>query len=250
MGRCQTMAANRPMRHPAPTLLAHAALAWLLAAAGPAGAQPQGRPATVVEAMDDAVIFRGRIDARSAAQVRELLRDPGITRLVIGSGGGDVAAALDIALAVHERQLDVEVPRVCHSSCANYIFPAGRRKSVGRPGAVAWHGNMTHALYLHQTGQAVLDPQSLESARALAAREAQFYRRIGVDGFVAWFAKLEPYQVEDFYALSAPDMERFGIREVTVPAAPDAGPDQDGVRMVRVDWSRLEADRPAVRLAP
>lgn len=238
------------MRNPAPTLLAHAALALLLASVGPAGAQAQGRPATVVEAVDDAVIFRGRIDARAAARFMELLRAPKITRLVISSGGGNVAAALDMALAVHARRLDVDVPRICHSSCANYIFPAGRRKTVGRPGAVAWHGNMTHALYLHQAGKEPLDPQPLESARELAGREAEFYRRIGVDGFVAWFAKLEPYNVEDFYALSAPDMERFGIRDVTAPAAPDGEPDQDGVRMVRVDWSRLEADRPAVRLEP
>ncbi len=238
------------MRNPAPTLLAHAALALLLAAAGPAGAQPQGPPATVVEAVDDAVVFRGRIDARSAAQFMELLRDPKITRLVISSGGGSVSAALDMALAVHERRLDVDVPRVCHSSCANYIFPAGRRKTVGRPGAVAWHGNITHALYLHQAGKETLDQQPLDSARELAAREARFYRRIGVDGFVAWFAKIEPYNVDDFYTLSAQDMERFGIRDVTVPAAPDGAPDQDGVRMVRVEWSRLEADRPAVRLEP
>lgn len=238
------------MRNPAPPLLAHAALALLLAAAGPASAQAQGPPATVVEAVDDAVVFRGRIDARSAAKFMALLRDPKITRLVISSGGGNVSAALDMALAVHERRLDVDVPRVCRSSCANYIFPAGRRKTVSRPGAVAWHGNMTHVLYLHQTGKDALDQQPLESARELATREAQFYRRIGVDGFVAWFAKLEPYNVDDFYALSAPDMERFGIRDVTAPAAPDGEPDQDGVRMVRVEWSRLEADRPAVRLEP
>ena len=117
-------------------------------------AQAQCPPAATVRLVDEAVIFSGRIDARSAAEFLRLLQDPGIKRLVITSDGGIVSAALDMALAIHERQLDVEVPTACFSSCANYIFPAARHKTLGKPGAVAWHGNMAHVLYLQQTGQA------------------------------------------------------------------------------------------------
>ena len=199
-----------------------------------------------MQAVGDTVTFNGQINRHSVAQFLRLLQDPGIARLVITSRGGGVSAALDMAIAVHARALDVEVPAACFSSCANYVFPAARHKTIGRAGAVAWHGNMTHVLYLHQTGPASWSESEMQSARELARREAEFFRRIDVDGFVCWFAKIEPYNVDDFYYLSAADMERFGIHDVTVrdPLAADPGT----TRSVQVDWTTLEASRPAVSL--
>ena len=234
------------MRHP---LLAAAALG-LLAALGAGRALAQSPPATLVEAAGDAVVFNGRIDARSAEEFLRLLQDPQVKRLVITSRGGSVPAALDMAKALHERGLDVEVPSACWSSCANYIFVAARRKTIGRPGAVAWHGNMTHVLYLQQTGQGNWNEQQMESARQLARREAEFFRRIGVDGFLGWFGKIEPYQADEFYSVSAQDMERFGVRQVTVREEPTAQARSADVRHIEVDWAGLEAARPFVRLEP
>ena len=229
------------MRH---HLVRRAALALLVACAGPAQAA-----AAVVQAVGDAVVFDGRIEPRSAAQFLALLRDPAITRLVITSRGGIVSAALDMALAIHEHGLDLEVPTACLSSCANYIFPAARRKSLGRPDAVAWHGNMAHVLYLQHSGQERWDERHIEEARQLARREAVFFRRIGVDGFVCWFGKIAPYNADDFYYLSVEDLARFGIRDVTVrESSPGASPDAEGVRKIHVDWPGLEAARPAVPL--
>lgn len=220
-----------------------AALALVLGAA-----QAQGAPSPRVAG--DAIVFEGRIDASSVQAFLKLLEDPRITRLVITSGGGSVNAALDMAEAVHARGLDVEVPSACFSSCANYVFPAARRKRVGRVGAVAWHGNMTHVLYLAQTGQGQWNEAEMAGARLLARREAEFYPRIGVDGFACWFGKIAPYDVAAFYTLSVPDMERFGIRDVTVAGGvPPALVDED-VRLLAVDWPRLERSRPVVAIAP
>jgi hypothetical protein len=227
-------------------LLHLAALALLVAITGNGHAQRP--PTATVTRVDDAVIFSGRIDAPSAAQFVELLKDPAITRLVITSGGGLVSAALEMALAINRRQLDVEVPSACVSSCANYIFPAGRHKTLGWLGAVAWHGNMTHVLYLQQTGRASWGQNEVEDARQLASREAEFFSRIGVDSFVCWFAKIEPYNLDDFYYLSVEDMQRFGIGSVTVREESPPPQENEHLRFVRVDWRRLEADRPAVRL--
>lgn len=202
-----------------------------------------GASCATVETHDDAIVFVGRIDATSASDFLALIRRPGIRRLVITSRGGLVAPALDIAAAVYERGLDVEVPTVCYSSCANYIFPAGRRKVIGRRGAVAWHGNMAHVLHESSRGHSPWTAQEIASARALAAREAAFYRRIGVDGYVCWFAKIPPYDVEDFYYLSPSDMARFGIGDVVLTGASEQG-DTDDERPVDVDWTRLEAERP------
>lgn len=204
-------------------------------------------PSTTVERAGDAIVFRGRIDESAAALFLQRVTEPGVRRLVITSQGGLVLPALDMAEAVVARGLDVEVPEACFSSCANYIFPAGRRKLLGSPAAVGWHGNMLHVLYLHHTGQGSWTQTEIAAARTLARREAEFFRRIGVDGFVCWFAKLPPYGVEDFYALAPEDMALFGIRDVTVHAGePSLMP--PGVVLVRVDRSALEAARPVVPL--
>jgi hypothetical protein len=197
------------------------------------------------------VTFRGRIDPDSAdAFLRTLEERPGITRLVITSGGGQVTSALAMAEAIHARGLDVDVPVACLSSCANYIFPAARRKRLGHPLAVGWHGNMTHVLYMQLTGQANYGDEMMQGARWLVRREAQFYPRIGVDGFVAWFAKLAPYGVPNYYTLSAADMARFGIANVEVLQGPSPPADDDTPVLVAPDFARLERERPAMPLEP
>jgi len=223
-----------------------AALALLIGIT--AQAQAQTPPAASVKQAGDAVLFSGRIDNRSAEAFLQLLGNPEVKRLIITSQGGSVAAALDMGLAIHQRRLDVEVPSDCLSSCANYIFPAARRKTLGHAGAVAWHGNITHVLYLQQTGQAYWSEKEIEEARALAKREAEFFRRIGVDGFVCWFAKIEPYKADGDYYLSVADMEGFGIRDVTVREAAARATRGDEPRLISVDWKRLEQDRPVVPL--
>jgi hypothetical protein len=194
----------------------------------------------------DAIVFDGRIDFASSARFLELLADPAVNRLVITSPGGLVAPSLDMAQAIHARGLALEVPSTCLSSCANYIFPAASRKLLGRPDAVGWHGNMAHVLYLQQSGQATWPEESLAQARVLARREADLYSATGVDGFIAWFGKLAPYQADEFYYVLPEDMARFGIRDVTISGARAVS---DPARhLLAVDWASLEALRPAVRL--
>jgi hypothetical protein len=221
-------------------LAAPAALLLTLACA----AQPA--PTAGVRRSGDAVVFEGRIDFASAARFLQLLEEPGVARVVVTSRGGLVAPALEMAQAIHRRGLPLEIPAACLSSCANYLFPAAARKVLGRADAVGWHGNMAHVLWLQQAGQASWSPDELAQARALARREAAFYRAIGVDGYVAWFGKLPPYAVDEFYYLSPQDLARFGIGDVTV-RAPAVQPDP-AVRLLSVDWPSLEAQRPAVRL--
>jgi hypothetical protein len=225
----------------------HAALrAAVLVAAGAAtlgAALAQSPPPVARVARDgDAIVFEGRIDAASVAAFRALAADPAVTRLVITSPGGLVDEALAMATLVHERRLDVEVPDHCLSSCANYVFPAARRKRVARPGMVAWHGNMAHVLHLQRTGQGTWSDAQMASARRLAAREDAFFARIGVDGFVCWVGKLPPYAVDGYYWLGPVDMGRFGIGEVTID---DPTPlVEEGLQAVVIDWEALPSWRP------
>lgn len=63
------------------------------------------------------------------------------TKIIIGSGGGDAYAGLAIGYLIYEHQLDVEVLGLCASSCANYLFPAGRKKVLNKHAIVMYHGN-------------------------------------------------------------------------------------------------------------
>lgn len=225
-----------------PTLARLGRLACVLVAVA-ATAHAQVPAAADVRRLGDAVVFEGRIDGASAARFRDLLDEGGVRRLVVTSRGGLVKPALDMADAILQHRLDVEVPRTCLSSCANYLFPAGRRKLLGHPRAVGWHGNMAHVLYLHRTGQQSWSQPQMDEARQLARDEAALFRRLGVDGFVCWFGKIAPYDVDEFYALSPEDMARFGIQDVAVGTG-QPGPGAPG--LLTVDWSRLDADRPAV----
>jgi hypothetical protein len=221
-------------------------LALALAALLAPGLHARQPLAARVDRVGDSIVFTGQINPRSAARFLQLLQQPGVRRLVISSPGGNVAAALDMAEAIHAHQLDLSVPAACLSSCANYIFPAARRKTLGAPGVVGWHGNMAHVLYLQQAGRSQWPPADMREARQLARREAAFFRGIGVDGFVCWFGKIAPYAVDDFYGLSVADMARFGIREVEVLAPHGRVP--AGVQPIAVDWATLESSRPTVRL--
>lgn len=221
----------------------------LLIAAGAHAQEPP--PAAQVEVAGDAIVFRGRILRRSADEfLRALHAHPEVKRLVITSGGGQVISALDMGEAIHARRLDVDVPVACLSSCANYIFPAGRRKRLGHPLAVGWHGNMAHVLYMQLTGEADYSDEMMQGARRLVRRENEFFPRIGVDGFVCWFAKIAPYEVANYYTMSPADMARFGITEVEVLPGPAPAADDNTPVMVTVDFPRLEHTRPAMPLDP
>lgn len=226
-----------------PPSLSRLAAGALLVAAAAAHAQ--------VSVQGDAIVFEGRILPASARAFLDALEaHPEARRVVITSGGGQVLSALDMGEAIHARGLDVDVPLVCRSSCANYIFPAGRRKYLGHPLAVGWHGNMTHVLFQQLTGETHYSDSEMEGARELVRREYAFYPRIGVDGFVAWFGKIAPYEIANYYTLAADDMARFGITDVEVGSGPAPPIDDSTPVMLRPDFRRLERERPAMPLEP
>jgi ATP-dependent protease ClpP protease subunit len=62
------------------------------------------------------------------------------TFVVKASGGGDAYAALAIGILIHRHNWDVEVVGICPSSCANYIFPAGKTKYLNSQSMLLFHG--------------------------------------------------------------------------------------------------------------
>ncbi|CAN4280034.1 ATP-dependent Clp protease proteolytic subunit [Pseudoxanthomonas sp. LjRoot125] len=60
--------------------------------------------------------------------------------VVVDSDGGEMRPAIAIAHLIERMGADVIVGRMCASSCAQFIFMAGRRKYVMEGGHVLFHG--------------------------------------------------------------------------------------------------------------
>ncbi len=196
--------------------------------------------------------YRGDIDAEANRAFFGDVADRPVTELSITSMGGSVEAAIALGRWVHERGVDVTVDEYCLSACANYVFPAGRNKVI-RPGAVvAWHGSYRHLVETgqwrddararmerHGEDQATAGTRARAAARRLAALEDAFFEDIGVDGHLAWVAKMPPYRVPDYYTLPVADMARFGVTGIEAP--PDYPP---------ADLSHVDAHITPIRLDP
>lgn len=195
------------------------------------------------------IIFDGPISRASGERFREFATDRTLSGLSINSGGGDVEAALEIGQLVRDRNLEVRVRTWCMSSCANYIFTSGTRKTIEPGAVVGWHGSPSHLYYLDRVGSGSKDPVIRQFNEALARREAAFLRAMGVDPFVSWFGKLPPYNVPNFYALSVADMNAFGIGNVSAPQL--YGPNyslqegiQKGLVFISANPKNLKSKRP------
>lgn len=60
--------------------------------------------------------------------------------MYINSNGGNGLAGILIGRAIHKHQIKIYVPRKCVSTCANFVFPAGRKKVVGKNAIIIYHG--------------------------------------------------------------------------------------------------------------
>jgi hypothetical protein len=123
------------------------------AAAPSAASRPPDNPPDIeraraepaqVRVQGDTVYYTGNFSQASSAAFDAAVAGlaPGaVTRLVISSGGGDTVAGRHVGRWVHRMGLVVEVDVICFSSCADYVFPAGRARVIRRDAFVGWHGN-------------------------------------------------------------------------------------------------------------
>ena len=110
--------------------------------------------------------FEGYIDRGSYKDYLDAIDDE-VKTLIINSTGGDTYDGVRIGLDMIKRNIDVIVDGVAVSSGANYLFTAGKRKTICR-GFVGFHGN----------ANAALDKKELEeSMRTLRSESA----KIGMD---------------------------------------------------------------------
>ena len=215
---------------------AFAVATLLTVTAWPAPDASEGSSAPV----GDVVEFGGAITAASVEAFIAAHRDARIERVVLDSMGGDVASALTLANWMVDRRVDVEVRNLCASSCANYLFAAGRRKIIDERAVVVWHGSM-----LQKDFRAMCAPQvpraeptfgppgyveGLDAAmreartgmcgayRTLVADQDAFFARVHVDEYLTRLGQ-EPTNFDVLWTVPVPVMERMGL--TGVEARPD-----------------------------
>lgn len=125
------------------------------------------------------IAMRGAIAAGDVGKL-QLLAVPGTALLRVNSDGGDPQAAMLLGRYLHQQQWDVAIDTVCAGSCALYVFPAARRKSIPADAVLALQAS---AYQRAQAGRAQLRrslveegvaPEDLDGeTAALAARLAQ-----------------------------------------------------------------------------
>jgi len=230
---------------------AAALAAGLLGLAGAALADPAPKPLppeieraraepALVRVQGDTLYYTGNLSKASSAAFDAAVAGVGrgqLTRLVISSGGGDTVEGRHVGRWVRDRALVVEVDVICFSSCADYVFPAGRARVIRADAFVGWHGNERQFDVLAaRTGVSVADQlatvppadvapgpraafvqEALRSFAVTQKDEAEFYASLGLnDAFAACavgdvLEKRPGYAGQIGWGFSLADMARLGL---------------------------------------
>jgi hypothetical protein len=157
------------------------------------------------------------------------------TTLLIRSGGGEIFTGMELAAWIRDRSLDVKVLEYCLSSCANYVFPAGKHKTVSNFALIGFHGGASSTVFQFDAKtQAMVDamtPQKRDEFMAdlkkeeaqNGAREAVFFKSIGVRQEMTTLGQQARYKSlmervpeTAMWTYSLEDFARLGVGAITV----------------------------------
>lgn len=187
------------------------------------------------------VTYAGKINDNNIERFLHTVAGKPVSELIISSIGGEVNAGMKMGEWVFEHHVDIVIERMCMSSCANYVFTAGRKKTINKNSIVAWHGSILQAnessdedlraaviegyalLPENEKKKLVLEDLITQSIRQMreyrsitTARQERYFHKIGVDEFICRVGN-DKYGAEDFFFLSVKDMAAFGVLNVHAP---------------------------------
>jgi hypothetical protein len=168
--------------------------------------------------------FTGPIEHGEFAKFQKIYSSD-IQALVVRSGGGVAVEGLFIGEVLAQNpELTVIVQGYCMSSCANYLFVAGKTKFLDY-GIVGFHGNLHSTIFINEKQKKFMkdleasNPQKAAQERAaedeMDRREAAFLRLVKVSQDL--FDKSDLLAQEglfNFYAPSRLKLMEFGIGNV------------------------------------
>ncbi|RKR00444.1 hypothetical protein C7435_1652 [Maricaulis maris] len=114
-----------------------------------------------------------------------LIRSRRFSSIILRSSGGPVRPWLFFAESLPRRPRTIIVDGLCASSCANYLFPAGREKIVTEGSLVVWHGGPINDVTAFERILGDLADEDRQAARLdfleIGERSEQLYRFWGVN---------------------------------------------------------------------
>ncbi|MGF1735283.1 hypothetical protein [Photobacterium satsumensis] len=171
-----------------------------------------------IEIIDNKLIFHAPTEKESIELALSLVKDRQISTIDLNSPGGDIRQAMRLARWIHDNKVDVVVNEFCFSSCANYLFPAGRFKYVGEQAMIGWHGGA------HQAQDPEVDPKFKEAIaqylQQAQAEETAFYQAIGVNPRLPTLGQEEGYRCQQgeqsgwFYSID--DLKKLGVTNIVL----------------------------------
>jgi hypothetical protein len=163
------------------------------------------------------------------------------TKLVINSSGGAIELGMEVGGWVYDHKLDVQVDGYCASSCANYIFPAGKNKYLANRAIIGFHGGASSLSFDESEIEQML-AELPEAERALkkeqvrqdmatylnesSQKEAQFFKKIGVEQRITTLGQQpqydQMYNKDEFvgWTYKPRDFANFGVTNLTVLSPP------------------------------
>ena len=188
---------------------------------------------------DETAEFDGKITEESVSTFLASVAHRHITMIVVDSGGGEPIAGIRLGEWIDRNSVSVQVEKVCFSSCANYVFPAGARKIIVAPGIVGWHGSAEQRNFRERdkiyegielraaSGEGLLASEvtvlgdskefaDFKYSQASRPRQRAFYNTLGVNEYVTR-AGQEPRYLGTLWTLTADDLKAFGICNIEEP---------------------------------
>lgn len=164
----------------------------------------------------------GPIEKSDIARFNELMSKD-IKTLIVNCGGGDVLAAIPIAVKMQRRKINILVDGICASSCANYLFIAAQNKRVPEGSLVLFHGGITPMLVpkdqiseaMIQAGAGTEEIKSHLSAWHKGAQnERELYDKAGVEMALLEYSSRATNGKYDFWAPPPATLKKLGVNNI------------------------------------
>ena len=214
----------------------------------------QGLPTVDISVDGSTVVIRGDMDIDFYERFLDAVRgkEDTIRTVHIDSGGGVTTEGIKLGEWMFERKVDVVVENLCFSSCANYVFTAGKNKTIKSDSIVGWHGSEQQDEYIARSmglsveeyAAQVCDEEFTEPGETpsdserkacvdelvtqqpmMIKKEQAFLSKIGVNADALLYGLL-PGQIEEYgkssvqgWTFSIEDMAKFGIDNIVYEGA-------------------------------